>query len=252
MMKICTKYGFDILIISGSYFGHRRHTTYDGRRTTPWVWHKLATGELKIKVFHTIWRECGKPSSGTVNENYKYAKKSYRKACRLAINHHINIPVVNINKLFSKQISRYVEADYRKTKIKPSETKDCITMDNLREYFELKFSNSFHVSDVIKESKKRVKEKCARLSDNSRFRGVTISEHKVKRNLKQLHSGTSPGMDGVRPEHLKYALNTDLPKYLAVLLTWCIRFGIVLDTLIWVISASNKKANFGPLYWEKL
>ena len=34
MMNICTKYGFDILIISGSYGGHRRHTTYDGRRTT--------------------------------------------------------------------------------------------------------------------------------------------------------------------------------------------------------------------------
>ena len=46
-MNICTKYGFDILIISGSYGGHRRHTTYDGRRTTPRVWHKLPSGELK-------------------------------------------------------------------------------------------------------------------------------------------------------------------------------------------------------------
>ena len=46
-MNICTKYGFDILIISGSYGGHRRHTTYDRRRTTPRVWHKLLTGELK-------------------------------------------------------------------------------------------------------------------------------------------------------------------------------------------------------------
>ena len=45
-MNICTKYGFDILIISGSYGGHRR-TTYDEQRTTPRVWHKLPTGELK-------------------------------------------------------------------------------------------------------------------------------------------------------------------------------------------------------------
>ena len=30
-MNICTKYGFDILIISGSYGGHRRHTTDDRR-----------------------------------------------------------------------------------------------------------------------------------------------------------------------------------------------------------------------------
>ena len=34
MMNICTKYAFDILIISGSYGGHRRQATYDGRRTT--------------------------------------------------------------------------------------------------------------------------------------------------------------------------------------------------------------------------
>ena len=53
MMNIGTKYGFDILIISGSYGGHRPHTTYDGRRTTPQVWHKLPTGELKkcLSVF---------------------------------------------------------------------------------------------------------------------------------------------------------------------------------------------------------
>ena len=33
MMNICTKYGFDILIISGSYGGHRQHMTYDVRWT---------------------------------------------------------------------------------------------------------------------------------------------------------------------------------------------------------------------------
>ena len=35
---------FDVLIISGSYGGHRRHTKYDGQRTMPRVWHKLPTG----------------------------------------------------------------------------------------------------------------------------------------------------------------------------------------------------------------
>ena len=47
MINICTKYGFDILIISGSYGGHRRHTTDDGQQTKPGVWHKLPTSELK-------------------------------------------------------------------------------------------------------------------------------------------------------------------------------------------------------------
>ena len=30
MINICTKYGFDSLIHSSSYGGHRRHTTDDG------------------------------------------------------------------------------------------------------------------------------------------------------------------------------------------------------------------------------
>ena len=34
MINICTKYGFDILIISGSYGGHGRHTMDNGRQTT--------------------------------------------------------------------------------------------------------------------------------------------------------------------------------------------------------------------------
>ena len=57
MINICIKYGFDSLILSGSYGGHRPHdgrfTTDDRRRTTPGVWHKLPTGELKgtIKLF---------------------------------------------------------------------------------------------------------------------------------------------------------------------------------------------------------
>ena len=56
-MNICTKFGFDILIISGSYGGHRRHTTYDGRRTTPRVWHKLPTGELIIILYSNELQE---------------------------------------------------------------------------------------------------------------------------------------------------------------------------------------------------
>ena len=32
MMNICSKYGFSILIISGSYGGHRRHMPDAGQR----------------------------------------------------------------------------------------------------------------------------------------------------------------------------------------------------------------------------
>ena len=50
MIDICTKYGSDMsLIISGSYGGQRRHTTDNTQLMMPRVWHKLPTGEHKIK-----------------------------------------------------------------------------------------------------------------------------------------------------------------------------------------------------------
>ena len=52
-MNICTKYGFDIFIISGSYGGHRRHTMYDGQRHG--YVHKLPTGEPKRTVNMELW-----------------------------------------------------------------------------------------------------------------------------------------------------------------------------------------------------
>ena len=53
MMNICTKYGFDIFIISGSYGGHRRHTMNDGQRTG--YMYKLLTGELKRTLNMELW-----------------------------------------------------------------------------------------------------------------------------------------------------------------------------------------------------
>ena len=54
MMSICTKYGFDILIISGSNGGHRRHK--NGRLTMPKV-HKLRA------QFHLYYNQVGQHMS---------------------------------------------------------------------------------------------------------------------------------------------------------------------------------------------
>ena len=53
--NISTKYGFDILVISGSYCEHIQHMTYDGQQITPGVWHTYnpPPGELKIQSCST-------------------------------------------------------------------------------------------------------------------------------------------------------------------------------------------------------
>ena len=62
--------------------------------------------------------------------------------------------------------------------------------------------------------------------------------------MKQLKCGTSPGVDGISAEHLKCAVNTNLPTYLSILLTLCVRFGLVPDTfrtgvLVPIVKKSN-------------
>ena len=55
MINICSKYGFDILIVFGSYGGHRGHKTYDGwgtttyrRRTTPTCIHLVQRCQMAL------------------------------------------------------------------------------------------------------------------------------------------------------------------------------------------------------------
>ena len=100
-MNICTKYGFDILIISGSYGGHRRHTTYDGRRTTddgrrttPRVWHKLPTGELTTNLYTITTLTCSlksqKQKINVIEAHFVDIKvsKQLNKTCQISVSPH--------------------------------------------------------------------------------------------------------------------------------------------------------------------
>ena len=51
------------------------------------------------RLFHLIWKECGRPSKGTIHECYKMSKKNFRKACRKAILAQAKCSYDNIDKL---------------------------------------------------------------------------------------------------------------------------------------------------------
>ena len=48
-MNICIKYGFDILIIFGSYGGHKRHMTYDARCTVKHHRYGISSAQVSNK-----------------------------------------------------------------------------------------------------------------------------------------------------------------------------------------------------------
>ena len=130
------------------------------------------------KLFHKIWKESQKPKKGLIYENYKYAKKCYRKACKQAVNQHSNRSVININKLFKAKKAAEMWKLIRKTKPREQINKDATSMDALKIYFESKFAKSDRTSDYIKSSEVRVAKKYERLCDSSELEKVVVSSNK--------------------------------------------------------------------------
>ena len=71
-----------------------------------------------------------------------------------------------------------------------------------------------------------------------------MSVSSVKRYIKKLNNGPSPGFDGISAEHLRCALHTKLPTLLSVMFSICLRHGYVPDafrtgTLVPILKKSN-------------
>ena len=54
-----------------------------------------------------------------------------------------------------------------------------------------------------------------------------VSEFGVVKYIKKLKPGTAPGLDQIRPEHLKHGVQSLLSKVLSTLFTLCIKFGVI-------------------------
>ena len=114
-------------------------------------------------------------------------------------------------------------------------------MDAVCNHFSAKFTmiSNGRNNDTIRAANKRVKQKYNSVCTNINDPEVVISEYQIRRYIKQLKCGTS--------QHLKCAVNTNLPTYLSVLLTLCVRFGLVPDTFrTRVLVPLVKKPNLDP------
>ena len=54
-----------------------------------------------------------------------------------------------------------------------------------------------------------------------------MSEAMVKRYIKKLHLGSSPGIEGIISEHLKYVINSGIVRHLSVMLSLCLKYGVI-------------------------
>ena len=57
-----------------------------------------------------------------------------------------------------------------------------------------------------------------------------LSERCIRKYISDMKSGSSPGIDGITPDHLRSALNSPIVFHLCKLLTVCFIFGMVPTT----------------------
>ena len=89
-----------------------------------------------------------------------------------------------------------------------------------------KFSDTSDKSEVVCLSEREVQNKYESIADNLCVDRV-FTRRMVKYYIAKLNSGSSPGIDGIMTEHLKYATESTIVNHLSSMITLCLKFGIV-------------------------
>ena len=184
-----------------------------------------AYAKYKTGLFHKIWKDLGKPTTGQAYLCYKAARKHYRKTCRNAVNVSLRSHHSFIDSLYRATKHRELWNIIKKHK-KAQTNYDLITDAALENHFRKKFSTPTTQSEYILNAETLVQEELLSI-DNTSFPDLYISEAKVITYIKRLKAGSSAGVDNMKPEHLKFSLGTQLTLHISALLTLCLRYGLV-------------------------
>ena len=128
-----------------------------------------------------------------------------------------------MNKLYFTNNSKKLWNMIKRSK-KNNMFENVVNIGTFRNYFSDKFA---YVPDIEQQTEaitfvqQRYERLCATPSV------INIGNYKICHYIKRLKKGCSPGIDGIRTEHLTNALKTDLPLYLNNLFSSCLTFGIV-------------------------
>ena len=198
---------------SGQAHSHRPRNT--------WWTGDCTTAKQRMKLFFHIWKSVGRPTEGNCYELYRDARRCYRRTCRNAVNGQHNRHFTLLTRLHQAKRSGQFWNIIRKFRSKQT---DCtkIGIRQLQDHFQNKF-NYEEPQDphhYINQCKMEVDNRLNAPHHSS----ILIPEQCIKRLIRKLRTGCSPGIDGVQAEHLRAAQETLLPLCLAILLSLCLRF----------------------------
>ena len=118
----------------------------------------------------------------------------------------------------------------RRTK-RGNSSDDDISMQVIERHFRAKFEDTDDpdtLSDIHVRTlaMREVDDKYASIMSTI-ARDKAISPSMIKRYIKSLNTGCSPGLDGIMTEHLKYSIDSRIPAILSSVLTLCVQYHVV-------------------------
>ena len=209
--------------------GDQCRQSFKGRKRQHWwnIDYKLAKDR---QIFwYKIWKSCGKPRDGAVFESYKYAKYNFRKYCRLSFKRSLQKQFDVCDQLYKDKRTKKFWNLIQKSRNKSNCDKDNISDEILDNHFREKFSyNVRNENDFVQRAREFVNNKLGACNDEYDF---VFTEYFMKKFIRKLKPGCSPGIDGVSAEHLKFVSDSSLIKHLCRLFTVCFRFGVVPNSI---------------------
>ena len=206
-------------------------TKPSGKRKHWWN-HNCSKARDRNRLFHHIWKSCGRPSSGAVFDCYRDSRKAYRRACRQAVNSRSKYTANLILQLHRErnQGRLWNVIKHRELSQQPQ---DNIGIHKLVDFFTLKFGYSPSESTCIHDANQEVSRKYKVLAEQSLsgFTECHVTEQQVRRYIQKINGNSAPGCDGISTEHLKHSVNTKLTAHLSRLFSMCIRYELSLITL---------------------
>jgi hypothetical protein len=200
------------------------------RKRRHWWTADCTAARDRMRLFFHIWKSCQRPSEGVVYECYREARRAYRRICRKSFNTQQKQRLQLIDRLYATDRPGKFWNLVKKFKglnVPPSQA---IGLDKLHEFYRTKLDPpAVQSNESITNMENWVTHKNLNLTDNV-YTNITVSEARVRRLMRHLRHGCAPRIDGLSAEHLCHAADTDLPLYISVLLTLCIRYGCFPDS----------------------
>ena len=230
---------------STSSYNNKIYSSSSGTKRSWWSTECKTVGD-RNRLYFYIWKTAGRPSCGQIYECYKYARKSYRKICRLSVKKQEQKRLNGLDELCKSGRSKQLWNKIRKSKqLRTEECNSIITLSSFEDYFSNKFKKPTMESESMRMAAVKVNERHNKLRNRNSM--VFISGYWVHKYIKNLKAACAASLDGLQAEHLKYATNEMLITHLCTLMSLCLTYGVVPDSFCkGLVVPILKKSNLDP------